>query len=52
MKGPLLILDKKVNDKKFKDIEAKGNRGQLFKLEKSKDKNKFTKKPLSSIIDW
>lgn len=37
-KGPLLILDINVNNKKFKHNNTRGNCGQPFKLQESRDK--------------
>jgi len=39
-----LVLDRKVNDKKFKNTKIRGNHDQSFKLGKSKNKDKFVKK--------
>lgn len=48
--GPLLILDMKVNGKKFKDTKTKGNHGHSFKLQKCIDKDKFAKNFELSVL--
>lgn len=40
-KGPFLVLDKKVNDNKFKNTKIGGNCGQPCKLQISKDYESF-----------
>lgn len=43
MKGPLFILDMKVNDKILKNTKIGGIHSQPFKLRNSKDKDEFVK---------
>lgn len=48
----LLILDRKANNKKFKNTKTRGTRGQPFKLWKIKDRYKFAKTLSSLIVCW
>lgn len=43
LQGSSLILDVRINDKKFKCMKTENNCVKSCKMKKSKDKNKFTK---------